>query len=154
MSPRVPHGRQRSQETSGHWGLMSGASERAGNLSWFIWMLEGESQTHRQRRGCRSKHLSHVYAWAKTSIFTCPQTLAFLILGLSDSDRDCIYPPICRSSDSEWIIPQLLRDKRQGEQEMGQKRSVWVHLGVWGFLNDPSQGSNSPNLLMKPSWLA
>lgn len=46
--------------------------------------------------------------WAETSNFSCPQTLALLILGPLDSDWDLTigspYSPILRPSHSEWIV--------------------------------------------------
>lgn len=119
-------------------GLMSGASERAGNLSWFKWILEGESQTHRQRRGWGSKHLFHVSAWTTTSIVTRPQTSALLVLGLSDSDWDCIYPPISRPSDSDWIIPlasqkQETRWARDGTEEISVSSLGGLGFSEWSL---------------------
>lgn len=135
-------------------GLMSGASERAENLSWFRWMLEGESQTDRQRRGWGSKHLSHVSAWAKTSIFTCPQTSALLVLGLSDSDWDCIYPPISRPSDSDWITTLASRRQETRWARDGTEEISVSSFGGLGFSEWSLSRRQFPNLLMKLSWSA
>ena len=45
-------------------------------------------------------------AWAETSIFSCPWTLALLVLVISDSDWDLHYQLlILQAMDMDWITP-------------------------------------------------